>query len=162
MGWWSATILGGDAPYDYRGAFIDLMGCDDSGPRDTNHFWFGTYTIRTYRKKMNENLEKIYNRARKYDEEAYYVGVPGQVLGAMILELGAKMPKKVRKFIIESAEKDDWAKQDEERKKYIDDFIEKVKAYPERGGKVVELAREGLMGKIEEHLSKGKEGLVNR
>lgn len=160
MGWWSATILGGDPAYDCRGTYLDVMDLDDEG--DSDHFWFATFTMRTYRKKVNDNLPKLLTAARKLEAESYDVGIAGQVLGAMIMEVGAKMPAVVQKFILKCANKDEWATESEERKKYIDDFIAKVTSYPPKGGVIVELACEGLFEKIAEHLAEGKPGLVNK
>lgn len=155
MGWWSATILGGDPAYDARGNFMDIMGLfesDDDGDHD--HFWLEELPLNEYADRVNEHIDALIAHANG--------GVYGQVLGALIMETGAKMSDETRQFVLWSAHSDEWAQYNEERAGYINDFIEKVKAYPSEGGVVVEIVREGLFQKVFETIAEGKTGLINK
>lgn len=162
MGWWSATILGGDGPYDVRGFLLDSIGCfpEDEEGNDLEHFWLKEMSIEEYRALMNEKIDVLLNEAIHREND--YGEIAGQVLGALILEVGAVMPDNVRAFVLASAEGDEWAHEAEDRAEFVQDLIEKVNAYPAEGGVVVPLAQEGLFEKIFEKIDNGEPGLVNR
>lgn len=155
MGWWSTDILGGDGPYDVRGELIEvIVGQRDP---DAEHFWYMKGTKKSYRMLLNNNMRKVV-RAAKNLAEGYEEA--GQVLGYIIMELGANMSRRTKAFILQSARNDLWAQENDERKAVIDDFIAKVKAYVP--GKPVKMEHKGLFATISEHIADGKEGLVNK
>lgn len=149
MGWWSATILGGDAPYDVRANLEDVMNVD---------CWFEGVNEENQRILVNDNMDQLFEVAK----ESYDQSIAGQVFGAMILEVGAKMSDEIRQFVLDCANEDEWAHEDEERNGFIQDFISKVIAYPSEGGVRVELAQEGLFEVIEKKIASGEVGLVNK
>ena len=132
MGWWSATVMGGDSPLDIEGELKDVCGktYEDVLDRDT----------------INEHLDELGHSISLYQVEQ---DIAGQVLGVLIMAAGANMPDSIRSTVIACAEADEWmADGDSERTAYITDFIKKVRSYPKNGCLPVTLANEGLLSKL--------------
>jgi len=55
-----------------------------------------------------------------------------QVLGVMMMEVGAKINRKNKELILKAARKDEWAKGDLARKTHIKNFISALKSYTGR------------------------------
>jgi len=136
MGWWSATIMGGDSPLDMQGVICDAMGVK---------YNFDIKAAKGYvydRGLIEKHLDAIVAvlEARKWEREIGF-----QVLGVMVLETGAKISAALRKRIIAAAEADEWMKEagtGSERGKYIKDFIAAMKAH--KPGRKTATTREGL------------------
>lgn len=147
MGWWSATVLGGDPPLDWLGTLCDEMGVgmrDLDEDEDCDGYYGYPYT----REGLEANLDKLVARIMK-DEYDPHIGF--QVLGALLLHVGADIPDKVRTNICRACLADAWANEgDSERLHYMTDLHDKVLA--SKPGVSVELAQEGLMEKIGEAL----------
>ncbi len=157
MGWWSATVMGGDTPCDYiydleRAAGLDSMD-EDLKQADV-------------KKAINKNLDKVFKAAKKMDDEddgTDYAGIMAQVLGYFIITNGAKMTDEIRQFVIDGIKKDDWAKDDSERKKFMTHFKGQISRYKNAGSeRGVRVAHEGLFEAMAKHIKKGKKGLVNK
>jgi len=144
MGCWSATVMGGDSALDYAGNIAKIFGleCDyeDEGCASFHGYHFTREMLekRGVRKKLREAHERVRNDA-----------VFGQVVGAIYLWAGARMTKGIRDGVIKCAMADGWAKEDEERRMYIDQLIGLVDMYWE-GGERIELKEEGLFRKFAE------------
>ena len=117
MGWWDASVMGGDTPMDWEGILCDKMGghFDD----DEGH----VYTREQLEAELGELL--TYITAHSLDP---HIGL--QVLGVLALKVGATLPDRVKAKIIEAAEKDPWAAEnDRERKAHMQDLIEKIRVH---------------------------------
>jgi len=122
MGWWSATIMGGDTPLDLEAKIYAMLGIE-------------MYTKKTdkkrkipkakFEKEQNRVVKEILNLEEGWDSTT--VGM--QVLGTMMMEVGAKMSDNNKKLILNGAKNDEWAKTSSERKEYIKAFISTVKSY---------------------------------
>lgn len=166
MGWWSASILGGDEPLDYLGDLADICGVG-SREEDTNK------TLTPQEEQLASTLysyeftAEIVNNSDtriamlKYCDKAYDKNIAYQVLGVILMATGGTISDSLKKKIIKSAENDEWAgSKDEERISYIQSFIAAVTNYTD--GVPVYTTTEGLFQKINEHLASGKSGLVNK
>lgn len=151
MGSWSETIMGGDTPLDYNAVLAKVVGAEDDEDYGDDSFHGFKYT-----REMLEahDAGKKIRDAHKSVKDDY---VFGQVVGAVFLWAGAKMTKKIKKAVITCAnyeldniDKIGWMNP-EARAGFLRDLIEKVEAHWE-GGEKVELAYEGLMGKIAEKI----------
>lgn len=144
--------MGGDTPYDIRQSFCDVAGLDD------DDFNLNERTPRTYRKYVNAKRAALYRYARKLENietDPDYQGIAGQVFAVSFMQIGAQMTVAMRRFFIECAKADSWAKHDKERKTYIDDLIAKLEKYP-GCGRVTLVAEEGLFERLEKVLSAKK------
>jgi hypothetical protein len=138
MGWWSATVLGGDTPLDYLGELAEDVF---ESPRDLEAKGDCYYGHHYTREILESKLDKAVKHLENDTYSESYVGF--QVLGAMLLEVGADIPNDVREKIIDAAEKDEWAKSgDEERIFFMQDLIDKIRAH--KPGQQTELANESL------------------
>lgn len=177
MGWWSANVMGGDTPYDYRGDFEGLCGIGSSfwdRFQDAGLTKKGQKLLQT---RYNKNLTKLVNYIEKKIAGGSfraddYTNIAYQVLGAQLMECGANFPDWLRGRCIEAAIDDEWSQDQaeddslpEEKKdrfhamlSYIDDVLN----YED--GKPTELSSPdmGLMFQIATKLSKGEAGMVNR
>ena len=133
--------MGGDSPLDYLGDLAEVCA--------VGHDFEADNTFHGYR-FTREKLERAYERkaiqkSLRENEDPIY----GQVVGATFLWAGAEMPEELKSRVVSDAKKDEWAAEgDNERRKFINDFIDKVEEH--KGGKQVELADEGLFDKIAE------------
>ncbi len=73
-----------------------------------------------------------------------------QVLAAVYMAFGAKIPDDMKEAFIEAGEIDGWAKEDPEREQFVKAYIEALKKYD--GAPLYEVS-EGLFQKMLEHLS---------
>ena len=148
MGWWSCTVLGGDTPLDYLGVLAeDVFGAKRNEDMTGDCYYGHCYTRELLESKLDEAVEYLEND--EYSES--YVGF--QVLGAMLLEVGANIPEAVRDRIIKAAKDDEWAKSGhEERIFFMQDLIDKLQAH--EAGQETELAHEGLWEKLRDNLRK--------
>jgi hypothetical protein len=135
MGWWSATIMGGDAPLDWQGSICGVLGVE---------FNYITGKYGYTRARLEKNMTKILAKIAK-DKYDAYIGY--QVLGVMVLETGAKISKVTRDKILAAAEADVWAKEgDKARQKYIAEFVEAIKAH--KPGTLKKLPYQGLLSSL--------------
>ena len=137
MGWWSATIMGGDTPLDYLAVLGKAVGVEfDYDHENTFHGWPFT------REALESHLEEVKKSLGKNKYHIY-----GQVVGATFLWAGAEMPEELKNRVIKDAEADEWAAEgDSERKKYINAFIQAVKS--SEPGKRVDVQDEGLFERV--------------
>lgn len=146
MGWWSATIMGGDTPLDYEG---DLYGIAGLSWEDTN----GESGMSE--KKVNKAVAKSLKKMVKYakSDEVYDSEIMKQVLGVLVMRhaVPVKDAKKALELAVDGAENDEWAAEgDDERRGYINAFIKQLKEYD---GTAQEPAYEGLFQKMFEKMS---------
>lgn len=153
MGWWSATILGGDGPMDYIGdmeQFAKLPAYDPNTDKEM------TYTPAERRTKIEAAMPKLI----KYCKQAYDVNIAYQVLGVLIITCGAKISADLRAQIIQSSLSDEWyLNGDKERQFYIRKFVRQLHRYPLEGGRPRQIAYEGLFDVMSKHVGGG---LINK
>jgi ABC-type nitrate/sulfonate/bicarbonate transport system substrate-binding protein len=90
-------------------------------------------------------VEKSTKKLISLYKKSYQPEIMGQVIGVVYLWTGAKMPEKIKKLVLASAEADEWAREDEEREDRVYDLIKAVKAH--KPGRRVELREEGVFEK---------------
>ena len=158
MGWWSASILGGDTPLDFLGDFADIVGV---GSRDDEEEGLSElYGYNFSKEILNDsvNLGKMLSYAdkQKYDKSIAY-----QVLAVILMATGSNISQTLKNKIISQSKKDEWyLSKNPERVAYIDQLIGSVELY--KNGLPIILKSEGLFEKISQHLADGKTGLVNK
>ena len=137
MGWWSCTIMGGDSPLDWLGSLMDVCGIEfDYGCGDETYHG---YLL------DRDKIEAKTNAMLKCATKGYESSIGLQVLGAVLMEVGAPIDAKLKRTIIRAAKDDEWMLEEgrgSERGKYVMEFIEKIKAH--KTGESTELAYEGL------------------
>lgn len=169
MGWWSASILGGDEPLDYLGDLADICEVGNRDDEDEEFYKNLPPEERELRATLYDyaftaeivNNPKTRKAMIKYCQKAYTPEIAYQVLGVILMATGAKIPKSLKNKIINSAETDEWANnKDEERVSFMQSFIAALNNYTD--GKPVFTTVEGLFQKINEKMTKGETGLVNK
>jgi hypothetical protein len=141
MGWFSATIMGGDPPMNWEGDLNDIAG---ARPYDDK-------PISLTAKMIDEHLDEMVEFIKKEDDDS---NIGWQVLGVMILTTGAKMPIEIRENIVKNIYDeniDGWDKP-EDRKFFLDRFRTQVENYKE--GHPEEIAHKGV---LEVMMKKGAE-----
>jgi hypothetical protein len=140
MGWWSKTVMGGDEPWDWESDFAHVMGVGFD--KDTRRY---AYT----RPLVEEHLHALLTRIEQFSRP-WNVHIAHQVLGVVIMNVGADAPPELREGIAMAAERDEWAEEDEERRGYMTELAAKIRAH--KAGEIVTLKREYLMDKIHDGL----------
>ena len=125
MGWWSATIMGGDTPLDYKSFIEEATGGLD-------------------KEALNSNIDAAVSmiEADKYDS---HIGF--QALGVLIMKVGADMSEELKAKIMDNSfdpELENWD-DPKERKYYLDKFKDQISKYD---GTPQEVEAEGLFEKI--------------
>lgn len=140
MGWWSATVMGGDTPLNWKGTIMNIaLGRD---------VYDGTNPEVLTREILDDRLPlvleflRLHENATKIDT---YFG--WQVLGVMLMERGCHMPELVRQQVREAINADKWAKEgDKERIWHLWVFFNALMEYD--GTNEVHLEEEGLIMKL--------------
>ena len=153
MGWWSCSIMGGDTPLDYVGTIAKVVfGLDHDYDVEPETFFGFLFTKEMLEKEgVHDKIQKAIPQWMREDT------IFGQVVGAIYLWTGARMPQSIKENVLHHAKEElagtekGWHNP-EEREMYLRDFIEKVEKHWE-GGERVDLPFEGLMDKIHEHIA---------
>ena len=122
MGWWSCDVMGGDAPLDILGNLVKSAGgefvYETKDPKSLDHLW--DYS----REQVTCALPRLATicEESKYDNEIYW-----QVLGHMALHTDAQLNETIKNSVIEAAQSDSWATENQERRDCMHEFIEKIK-----------------------------------
>jgi hypothetical protein len=155
MGWWSATIMGGDTPMDDIANMEDLCGVL-TYDEETNESI--VYTPEQIRFNLTANIPKLIAYCEEQGDD--YTNIAYQVLGYIILTNGVPLIDTLKARILKACELDEWYEsRDPERVHYINQFMNQIKAYD---GTPTEIAEEGLFDVFENHIVEGKVGLVNK
>lgn len=107
MGWWDTNVYGGDTPWDYLGHIAEAI---DYKHDDDMHSLVGVsdwepiikYEIS---KLIDANLDKI----RELEHTVGNTEIFYQVLGQLILDVGAIFPQDLRYHCIKCCLTDEWA-----------------------------------------------------
>lgn len=147
MGSWSATIMGGDTPYDIESIIYEELGITkypDDGP-EVKHV-----DIRIQLEKKQDYLLKLL-ASNEYD---WAEGEQLLILGYVMCSAGAKINQPVKDCIIQACEQDEWAQRDNERWAYVSQLKEAVAIND--GTAAVEFPVVTLGDRLIEHLVKEK------
>lgn len=154
MGWWSATVMGGDTPLDEQAGICRVAGVP-WGP-DTLDNWEPAHEFEggdlhlwlVRREHIEENLGAIVEHLEGLSNAYCNQRIAVQVFGAMVLWTGAAIPDELRERIIRSAEDDEWAAEgDVERVRHMADFIAALRNH--KSGVRHELTEDGLMSQLD-------------
>jgi len=147
MGWWSETIMGGDAPLDWVGFLCDGWAQHDWERDDTWHGYSVTKEL------IDANLGRILKNLRTCKVMGPGDPIGWQVLGVMIMEHGARMPEDVRGHVLQvtsemNPQEEGWC-DPEARQRSLDNFWAAVHNYD---GTPVKITEEGLFEAIDKLL----------
>lgn len=151
MGWWSASVLGGDEPLDYLGDLANIceVDCDTEdieNPDISENFRKSLETLYHYPFTDDIVNNKI-TQMVKYCEKAYCPEIAYQVLGVILMATGSNIPKSLKKTIIESAKKDAKAnKKQKDRVMVMNELIQALDLYKNK--KPFFIGSEGLFQKM--------------
>lgn len=155
MGWWSATVLGGDSPCDVA----DEFKCIALG-ENANQLFDDMYDEKLTHDQLDKmirdgmiaNFDELTTAGLYIEEEIRH-----QVYGLMMMEYGmpADDPRviKILKDARHAAKHDEWAQDDYERKDFMDEFIKQIDDYD---GTASYAKHEGLFEKLADVLESGK------
>lgn len=140
MGWWSATIMGGDTPLDAEGCLYNTCGLT------FEDYFEGGKTPEEVNEAVSSNVAKMIDAVGANDDD-WHPGVYAQVLGVIVMRHGCNPEdedvKRALKVAKKGAEADDW--EDEERHAYIKSYINQLENYD---GTPQEPKSEGLFEKL--------------
>ena len=119
MGWWSTTIMGGDSPLDYEDAFYSICEVEKWPEGKRGMAPLPKEAIESKLSLLIDNINK--------EEEGWYQQIGYQVLGVKMLKAGCEISEGLKAKIIQACNEDEWALEDEERKKHCQDLARKVK-----------------------------------
>lgn len=150
MGWWSSDIMGGDTPLDFEGLIYELLGVEMFTEDPVNDD-----KIMLTKEQLEKGQQKCLYRIlrHKFDVE---IGL--QVLGYMMINVGAKMTEETKINVLAGIDADDW--KEKERIDKMKAFRTIVENYD--GSAPIEITSEGLFEAISNHIQSGNEGLVNK
>lgn len=125
MGWWSATILGGDEPLDYMGDIVGMV-CEKTVP------WNG----------WDSNLPALKDGLEGTDEQrfldfiitAYTPAIAAQCVAYAHMACGASLPPVLRTLASATCKvvkELSWEKP-EERRAYLEQFLEMILNYDDK------------------------------
>lgn len=158
MGWWSATILGGDSPLDYLDHFARVLEIKNSFDIQNESNIYGyPFSKQVLDDKQNRaKLLKYINEIHDTEEKS----IAYQVLGVILMSTGSKIAQKLKKEIISNTKKDRWFKtNDEERMFYINNFIDQIKKSESQPTMIL---NEGLFEQMNKSMIMGRKGLINK
>lgn len=145
MGWWSKTIMGGDTPLDFKSEFFDLAKVDqfnDKRPKVKKAF-------EESQDKFTKGIDKLLNRwgcgksGSDYYNDKKSIGF--QVLAVQMMVHGCVIKEELKSLMLEWIVKDEWAGEDPEREKRINELVETLKNYD---NKPTSIKSEGLLQKM--------------
>lgn len=122
MGWWSKNIMGGDTPWDFEDIIYSVCGLEKW---PANHPKGDPEAV-IPKETFDSNMDSIIKAIEDYktDQEIGF-----QVLGYLAMKFGATLSDELRKRIMESCDKDEWAKEDPKRETIILRLKKHIKNY---------------------------------
>jgi len=115
MGWWSKDIMGGDSPLDLECVIYEALDVPFDTPLPNE------VDLELLLKKVKEN-DPYWIQG----EESYLLY---QVLGVLMMKYGCPIPEHLKNEMIVAAKNDEWAKEDQERKEVMNNFINILEQY---------------------------------
>ena len=148
MGWWSTDIMGGDSPLDFEDEFYDIAG--------VNKFPESGGMTKLNKESVEKNFDKFVAVVKKCD---YEPEVGWQVLAVTAIGAGAKIPVVAMSKMKQACVNDSWAKENDDRKKSVESLLDVLNEY---NGTPIIITSKGLFEVINNHISNGNTGLVNK
>jgi hypothetical protein len=148
MGWWSTDIMGGDSPLDFEDEFYDIAG--------VNKFPESGGMTKLNKESVEKNFDKFVSVVKKCD---YEPEVGWQVLAVTAIGAGAKIPVVAMAEMKRACVNDSWAKENDDRKKSVESLLDVLNEY---NGTPIIITSKGLFEVINNHISNGNTGLVNK
>ena len=148
MGWWSATIMGGDAPWDAEGDILELIGA----PQDEDEYFSWEENHQIVKPLLEKMTLEQWNAFFKQSGSPDYADVCRQVAVVLHMGVGAKLPTELAEqaIVASSPEEISGWRNPHEREFYLNSFIESIRNY---NGQPTEIASETLFEKIDEKLN---------
>jgi len=141
MGWWSEDIMGGDTPLDIEGLIYDFLKIE---------FWDENDNKSVIPKEAFKDEAKLIKYITQKqsgwgcDTEIFY-----QVVAVLMMRSGAPISEKLKGYIYEACDDDDWAVIDNDRYRKIEELRKAVQDYD--GINPVEINSKGLFEVMMEH-----------
>jgi hypothetical protein len=156
MGWWCKDIMGGDDPLDVELEIYHICG--------VQQFTFDEESeMNTENELTNEdlvnNMESILEFVRSQQNDDDQIAIGFQVLGVMLMKVGAPISQELKGEILENSKKDSWAAVDKERARIIENFHSAIESY--NGTQRVIIRSKGLTEAFEKFIASGKPGCIN-
>lgn len=152
MGWWSESIMGGDTPLDFRGAFEDKFGSDDPKHNEWR-VQDGEQPVPFIKPTSEQTLEFL-KSAETWGEQAILY----QVVGWLVMERAAPMNDELRQLVFKGIDSEvnegavEWGSP-EARIARLMEFRGAVERYPSEGAEVDMPDNPGLFDVLAKHLS---------
>lgn len=122
MGWWGVEIMAGDPALDWEDHFYDLAQVskfnDRPGPAGINPL-----PAQALQPVMSQILTELATCAASDAQIGY------QVLGVCMMRIGMEIEPEIKALMINAAQTDDWAMEDEERQAIMKQFQVDVETY---------------------------------
>jgi len=145
MGWWSKTIMGGDTPLDFKSEFFDLAGVDQFNDKRSKV----KKAFEESQDKFIKGIDKVLKRwgCGKTGSDYYndQKSIAFQVLAVQMMVHGCVIKEELKTLMLEWIVKDEWAGEDPEREKRINELVETLKNYD---NKPTSVKSEGLLEKM--------------
>ena len=145
MGWWSATILGGDSALDALGALAKACEVPLRMKRGRERTLSGYAFTRARVERNLAAMRAVVERPADPQRRA----IAGQVLGVIVLFVGADVPPEVIALATACAQDDAWMREEGTRSargRHIAELLAALAAH--QPGHRTELEEEGLIAKV--------------
>lgn len=131
--WWSTAIMGGMEPRQcFERIDTNIIRLKSTDDVDQNNTEKSMVEIRQYNKRQVEsNIDSLIKFVG--DQTEFDAAICGQVLGVVVMMYGCTMNSQLRQLLIDSAMRDPWPADDNDRMATIARYIELVNNYPEYG-----------------------------
>ena len=142
MGWWSATIMGGDSPMDIEVDVQRLLGLYTDGMEDYPDWEEDPARTRAALEAVSLDQWQAFI-AKQWDDE-HYRDITCQVIAYMHITVGARLPQELSGLAIAASLREDlsgWRDPDE-RQAQLDHFVDQLTHYD---GTPTPPAEEGLV-----------------
>ena len=148
MGWWSTDIMGGDSPLDFEDEFYNIAGVIKFPERGSK--------TKLNKETVEKNFDKFVSVVKKCD---YEPEVGWQVLAVIAIGAGANIPISEMAEMKQACVNDTWAKENNSRKRSVELLLAALNEY---NGTPIVITSKGLFEAINNHISNGNTGLVNK
>lgn len=143
MGWWSADIMGGDTPLDFKSAIYDKLKLDQfkCSKKQVKKAFEGL--TETQLQKMIPSIVTKWGcgePGKDYHTDQTSIGY--QVLAVEMMASGVRIQPSIFKLFEKWIPQDQWALEDDERNGKIDDLLKKLYKYDSTP---VEIESKGLL-----------------
>lgn len=150
MGWWSTDIMGGDSPLDWEDSFYSICKVKKWPDDSSEMAQIPKEALQAHVEKIVEEIEEV---RETWDKQVAY-----QALAVVMMRSGCEIEENLKANMICAAHLDEWAEEDEDRRKACNDLIQKLKDYQ---GTPTEVRSKGLFEVLGEAIKDGQK-LINK